>query len=156
MTTNTDIARRPKRTRVNSEIQRFCFSDIFNGLKSHQLLALRRLYDECHGELPARRVISATAKSIGLSQARVRRWFGEEREMRSKESEASFSMSSDSASYDGFLHEGLWTPPGDMQLLEKLQETLRSTDRHILAMDESMKHINRALAMIEEGLFQSP
>lgn len=147
------IEKRRKRPTVNSEIQRFCFSDIFNGLKSHQIVVLRELYNEHQGEIPGRRVVGDTAKAIGLSQARVRRWFHDERNSRSKEADSFNTMSSEGGGGEAIV-SGCWkNSPSEEVSVEKLHVTISNTEVHLQTMTAFIQQNSRILGMIEENLF---
>jgi hypothetical protein len=66
---------RQRQPRLHREIQRYCFTDLFNGLTSHQLRILVQLYQEYEGILPSRRTLSRVSREIGLPQTQIKRWF---------------------------------------------------------------------------------
>lgn len=76
---DASMTKRDKRPRLDGEIRKYCFSDVFNNLSPVQLLAIQQLYSEGCGALPARRLLGQAAKRIGISQARIRKWFEEQK-----------------------------------------------------------------------------
>ena len=70
---------RRRRSRLDNPIRQYCFSNIFNNLNAEQLGAIRSLYTQYGGMLPSRRILAEAARRIGVTQARIRKWFEEEK-----------------------------------------------------------------------------
>lgn len=58
-----------------TEMAKLTFLSVFERQSPEEMKKLDKVYAECRGNLPSRRQLSAIARSIGVQQSKIRKWF---------------------------------------------------------------------------------